>query len=102
MEAEFFHILVPEDLHVTIPMFSPQLETSTLLATVWDWHPHKPDAFLGEVLLDLGSAALNGTASWYPLEEHDENSGPLPPATPKPRHALKQERVRLSECINTF
>ena len=35
-------------------------------------------SFLGEVLLDLPSARLDGSDVWYPLADHDENSGPLP------------------------
>ena len=36
------------------------------------------DEFLGEVLLDLGEARIDNTPTCYHLEDHDENSSPLP------------------------
>ena len=36
------------------------------------------DEFLGEILLDLSEAKIDNSIQCYKLEDHDENSSPLP------------------------
>ena len=36
------------------------------------------DEFLGEILLDLSEAKIDNSIQCYNLEDHDENSSPLP------------------------
>ena len=45
--------------------------------TVWNYKEVE-DEFLGEVLLDLSEARIDNTPTCYHLEDHDENSSPLP------------------------
>lgn len=45
---------------------------------MWNIRDVGEDDFLGEVLLDLGEAAVNNAVRAYSLEDHDENSSPLP------------------------
>ncbi|XP_041358994.1 regulating synaptic membrane exocytosis protein 1-like isoform X2 [Gigantopelta aegis] len=45
--------------------------------TVWN-REEKEDFFMGEVLLDLGDVPLDEDYTWYQLEDHDDNSSPLP------------------------
>lgn len=40
---------------------------------------------MGEILLDLSDIASNAPATWFNLEDHDENSCGLPSPTPKAR-----------------
>jgi hypothetical protein len=43
------------------------------------WNFREPeDEFLGEVLLDLGEVKIDKSVKCYHLEDHDENSSPLP------------------------
>ncbi|KAL5021135.1 hypothetical protein ScPMuIL_000290 [Solemya velum] len=51
--------------------------TKTLEITLWNKRELQ-DQFLGEVLLDLHDANLDDDPVWYNLEDHDENSSPLP------------------------
>lgn len=56
----------------------------SLLLTIWtDQGELEPDQFVGEVLLDLASADLLGTPTWYQLQEHDHNCSSLPAPSPK-------------------
>lgn len=61
-----------------------QIETKALEVTVWDFYPYKASIFLGEVLLDLVTSNLQDEMAWYPINDHDENSTPLPDPSPKP------------------
>ncbi|XP_046357037.1 regulating synaptic membrane exocytosis protein 1-like isoform X1 [Haliotis rufescens] len=54
-----------------------QLLQKAIEITVWS-QAEKEDMFLGEILLDLSDAELEYEALWYNLEDHDENSSPLP------------------------
>lgn len=45
--------------------------------TIWNYFGHDYE-FLGEVLLDLADAKLNNEVVTYDLQDHDENSSPLP------------------------
>ncbi|XP_067678903.1 regulating synaptic membrane exocytosis protein 2-like [Haliotis asinina] len=54
-----------------------QLLQKAIEITVWS-QAEKEDIFLGEILLDLSDADLEYDALWYNLEDHDENSSPLP------------------------
>ncbi len=60
-----------------------QVDSKSLEVTIWDYYPNKASTFLGEVLLDLYSANLQEELVWYPVGDHDENSAPLPPVSPK-------------------
>lgn len=47
--------------------------------TIWDYYGQSmPPFFLGELLLDLANATLDGSEMWFPLEDHDENNSSLP------------------------
>ena len=52
--------------------------------TLWDFYPYKASVFLGEVLLDMVTTNLQDEMAWYPINDHDENSTPLPDPSPKP------------------
>ncbi|KAL4235963.1 FYVE-type zinc finger [Mactra antiquata] len=53
------------------------IQTLSLEVTLWDFkEPY--DEFLGEILLDLSEAKLDKSLNCYHLEDHDENSSPLP------------------------
>ncbi|CAL1540834.1 unnamed protein product [Lymnaea stagnalis] len=54
-----------------------ELTSKALQLTVWSYED-RCDLFIGEVLLDLAQAQLDNQAQWFSLEEHDENSAPLP------------------------
>ncbi|XP_064606710.1 regulating synaptic membrane exocytosis protein 2-like isoform X2 [Liolophura sinensis] len=54
------------------------IQEKALEVTVWDKNYSGDDEFLGEVLLDLKDANLDNEAVWFNLENHDENSSPLP------------------------
>ncbi|CAG5123612.1 unnamed protein product, partial [Candidula unifasciata] len=54
-----------------------EMVNQCLQLTVWSNEPSY-DRFIGEVLLDLTEAQLDSQPHWYNLEEHDENSSPLP------------------------
>ncbi len=57
--------------------------------TIWDYYPYKASTFLGEILIDLYGANLDDELVWYPITDHDENSSPLPPVSPK--HSGKKQ-----------
>ncbi|XP_060574949.1 regulating synaptic membrane exocytosis protein 2-like [Ruditapes philippinarum] len=54
-----------------------QLKCLALEVTVWNFREPE-DEFLGEVLLDLGEVKIDKSVKCYHLEDHDENSSPLP------------------------
>lgn len=41
--------------------------------TVWGYRNYDPNDFLGEVVLELGSARLNEEPEWHPLMNHGEH-----------------------------
>ncbi|KAL3868423.1 hypothetical protein ACJMK2_041231 [Sinanodonta woodiana] len=49
----------------------------SLEITIWSMKEIE-DEFIGEVLLDLSESVIDGTLVCYNLEDHDENSSPLP------------------------
>ena len=54
-----------------------QLREKSLEVTIWNYVGHDYE-FLGEVLLDLADAKLDNEVVAYDLQDHDENSSPLP------------------------
>lgn len=54
-----------------------QLIGLALELTVWNYKGTE-DEFLGEILLDLGEASIDSSIQCFNLEDHDENSSPLP------------------------
>jgi len=58
-----------------------QLKNTALEVTFWSYNKDAEETFLGEVLLDLFDAVLDDQPIWYDLEDHDENSSPLPDRT---------------------
>ena len=71
------------DVIVICCLFCFQISEKCLEVTLWDFFQNKVSTFMGEVLLDLYMVPLGDQVAWYPLEDHDENSSPLPPPTPK-------------------
>ncbi|XP_053395165.1 regulating synaptic membrane exocytosis protein 2-like [Mercenaria mercenaria] len=54
-----------------------EITSLSIEVTVWNYRDPE-DEFLGEVLLDLGEAKIDNSVNCYHLEDHDENSSPLP------------------------
>ncbi|XP_059166066.1 regulating synaptic membrane exocytosis protein 1-like isoform X2 [Physella acuta] len=54
-----------------------ELVAKALQLTVWSYED-RCDTFIGEILLDLAHTHLDNQPQWFNLEEHDENSAPLP------------------------
>ncbi|XP_028404910.1 regulating synaptic membrane exocytosis protein 1-like isoform X2 [Dendronephthya gigantea] len=50
--------------------------------TVWDYKKSGESEFLGEVLIDMANASVDGSPAWYPLSAHDDSLSPLGPPTP--------------------
>ena len=57
--------------------FLLQIKEYALEVTIWNYEETE-DEFLGEILLDLGEAMIDNSVNCYQLEDHDENSSPLP------------------------
>ncbi|GAB1608458.1 regulating synaptic membrane exocytosis protein 1 [Argonauta hians] len=55
-----------------------RFKSLTLEVTLWSFNKSADDDFIGEVLMDLYDAPMNNQLIWYDLEDHDENSSPLP------------------------
>ncbi|WAR23585.1 RIMS2-like protein [Mya arenaria] len=53
------------------------LRSLAMEVTFWNFGEIE-DEFLGEVLLDLSEAKIDNSVNCYNLEDHDENSSPLP------------------------
>ncbi|CAE1316807.1 unnamed protein product [Acanthosepion pharaonis] len=79
----FFLSLLSFYLSFFLSVFIPHrsLKTTALEVTLWSFNKNADDTFIGEVLLDLYEAALDDQPTWYDLEDHDENSSPLPDRT---------------------
>lgn len=60
-----------------ISNYTLQLEEKSLEVTIWNYVARDYE-FLGEILLDLADAKLNNEVVVYDLQDHDENSSPLP------------------------
>jgi hypothetical protein len=60
-----------------ISNYTLQLEEKSLEVTIWNYVALDYE-FLGEILLDLADAKLNNEVVVYDLQDHDENSSPLP------------------------
>ncbi|KAK3609742.1 hypothetical protein CHS0354_029189 [Potamilus streckersoni] len=54
-----------------------EVRKKSLEITLWNMKEIE-DEFIGEVLLDLSESIIDGTLVCYNLEDHDENSSPLP------------------------
>ncbi|XP_052777825.1 regulating synaptic membrane exocytosis protein 2-like [Mya arenaria] len=54
-----------------------ELRSLAMEVTFWNFGEIE-DEFLGEVLLDLSEAKIDNSVNCYNLEDHDENSSPLP------------------------
>nr|XP_031831005.1 regulating synaptic membrane exocytosis protein 2 isoform X2 [Nomia melanderi] len=52
---------------------STELRKRALEITVWDYRNYDPNDFLGEAVLELGSARLNEEPEWHPLMNHGEH-----------------------------
>ncbi|XP_068707139.1 regulating synaptic membrane exocytosis protein 2-like isoform X6 [Montipora foliosa] len=50
--------------------------------TVWDYDKVCSSEFLGEVVLNVAEANLDGNGYWYPLKNHEDENDPLVPPTP--------------------
>ncbi|XP_036360697.1 regulating synaptic membrane exocytosis protein 1-like [Octopus sinensis] len=55
-----------------------RFKSLTLEITLWSFNKSADDDFIGEVLMDLYDAPMDNQLIWYDLEDHDENSSPLP------------------------
>ncbi|XP_077990768.1 regulating synaptic membrane exocytosis protein 2-like [Glandiceps talaboti] len=56
---------------------------TTLEVTIWDFDRFGVNEFLGEVLVDLDSAALDDEPHWYILTSNHEKTMPVPGGSPK-------------------
>jgi len=50
--------------------------------TVWDYDKVGSSEFIGEVVLSMAEANLDGNGYWYPLKNHEDENDPLVPPTP--------------------
>ncbi|XP_022806324.1 uncharacterized protein LOC111343416 isoform X8 [Stylophora pistillata] len=53
-----------------------------LEVTVWDYDKVGSSEFIGEVVLSMTEANLDGNGYWYPLKNHEDDNDPLVPPTP--------------------
>ncbi|XP_058949787.2 regulating synaptic membrane exocytosis protein 2 isoform X6 [Pocillopora verrucosa] len=53
-----------------------------LEVTVWDYDKVGSSEFIGEVVLSMSEANLDGNGYWYPLKNHEDDNDPLVPPTP--------------------
>lgn len=60
------------------------------------------DEFLGEVLLDLSEAKIDNTPTCYHLEDHDENSSPLPYRFVNPTSLVSRQLIKYLYIIIQF
>ncbi|KAK3697739.1 hypothetical protein QZH41_001479 [Actinostola sp. cb2023] len=54
----------------------------SLEITIWDYSKIGSSEFIGEIVINMPEANLDGNTYWYPLKTHDENGEPLAPPTP--------------------
>ncbi|XP_032240219.1 regulating synaptic membrane exocytosis protein 2 isoform X4 [Nematostella vectensis] len=54
----------------------------SLEITVWDYNKVGSSEFIGEVVINMTEANLDGNPYWYNMKSHDENGDPLNPPTP--------------------
>ncbi|XP_044180838.1 rab-3-interacting molecule unc-10-like isoform X8 [Acropora millepora] len=50
--------------------------------TVWDYDKVGSSEFIGEVVLNMTEANLDGNGYWYSLKNHEDDNDPLVPPTP--------------------
>eukprot|EP00794_Sanderia_malayensis_P011864 gene11864-13098_t len=70
----------------------PKLHERSIEFTIWDYDRLEPNEFLGEVVIDMHDACLDGLAHWYPLNIHNYET-PLPSPTPmtSPRGSFRDK-----------
>ncbi|XP_071145808.1 regulating synaptic membrane exocytosis protein 2-like [Mytilus edulis] len=66
-----------EETFNLLDLSKSELEEKSLEVTIWNYLGHEYE-FLGEVLLDLADSKLDNEVVTYDLQDHDENSSPLP------------------------
>ncbi|XP_074641327.1 uncharacterized protein LOC141899072 [Tubulanus polymorphus] len=60
--------------HVFSNVTEDEFYSHSLEITIWDYYPHRENAFLGEVHLKLCDANVLDVPKWYTLQVHDEKS----------------------------
>ncbi|CAC5414488.1 RIMS1 [Mytilus coruscus] len=66
-----------EETFNLLDLSKSELEEKSLEVTIWNYLGHDYE-FLGEILLDLADSKLDNKVVTYDLQDHDENSSPLP------------------------